>query len=139
MTTRRDALALLIATSSASLLARAKAPGLSPRQYGSMVVIDAKCSLRHDPPQPNPGYTPDLLRAARESGLTMISQTHGGSGTMEALEASVARTNANIAAYPTLCSTSSGQPTCGPRRTVAVSASPKMCRARMSSRATHRG
>ena len=101
MTTRRQALGMLSAASTLPLLSRADAaPRLSRKRYDGLLVIDAKCSLKSDPSPPGAGFTPDLLAAARESGLTLISQTHGGSGTMQELEASVARTDANISEHP---------------------------------------
>ena len=99
MPTRRHALAMLAAT---PVLAAAEADKTLPRaRYKAMTVIDAKCWLKpSDPTLADAPFSPELLKAAKDSGLTMISQTHGGSGTLDALKAGAANTDARIKAHP---------------------------------------
>lgn len=78
---------------------RAQGGGLSRDFYRRMTVVDAKCFLREGDPR-LPADAPlsrDFAAAARASGLTLISSTMGGSGTMERLAAAIKAADAKIA------------------------------------------
>lgn len=96
---RRTALKFMAAAALTPAAARAQANGLSRDQYRKMTVIDAKGFLREGDPRIPPGapLSANFLTAASASGLTMISATQGGSGTMEALVASTKRADGLIA------------------------------------------
>lgn len=101
MLTRRSTLAVLAAA--AAMPARAATAVTLPRDlFRRMSVIDAKTRLDDaDPHAPaDPPISNALAAATAASGLTLISETIGGSSTLEALVARAKRVDAAIATRP---------------------------------------
>ncbi len=89
MPSRRRALGLIAAAP--FIMGADAAPPLSRARYRLMTVIDAKCWLeRYGLDSPPDRFAPLLLDAAKASGATIISQTQGGSGTLDNLKTATA-------------------------------------------------